>query len=167
MEQEPYVIAEERRKTQGEKYRYKEDEENLVPEIFRMKKNETVYKTPEFTYDLIQIVESSGIDLCFLTCVSQQQCLPPCKARCGGSTGRRWPRCRGSTRSRIPRKVRKTENTKYKKSRRIYFCFSRSQGSVTHFIIVKADTIVDPRAVMVHFEGTFLTDRTVMRPARD
>ena len=112
MEQEPYVVAEERRKTQGEKYRYKEDEENLVPEIFRLKKNETVYQTPEFTYDLIQIVESSEIDLCFLTCVSQQQCPPPCKARFGGSTGRRWPQSRGSTRSRIPRKARKTE--KYK-----------------------------------------------------
>ena len=40
------------------------------------------------------------------------------------------------------------------------------QLSVTNFIIMKADAIVDPRAVMVHFEGTFLTDRTVMRPAK-
>ena len=44
MEQEPYVIAEERRKTQGEKYRYKEDEENLVPEIFRLKKTKQYIK---------------------------------------------------------------------------------------------------------------------------
>ena len=46
MEQEPYVIPEERRKTQGEKYRYKEDEKYLVPE------KATVYKTPESRMNL-------------------------------------------------------------------------------------------------------------------
>ena len=50
MEQEPYVIPEERRKTQGEKYRYKEDEKYLVPA------KATVYQTPEGTHDLIQLV---------------------------------------------------------------------------------------------------------------
>ena len=51
VEQEPYVIPEERRKTQGEKYRYKEDEKYLVPE------KATVYQNPECTQtDLIQVV---------------------------------------------------------------------------------------------------------------
>ena len=60
MEQEPYVIPEERRKTQGEKYRYKEDEKNLVPA------KATVYQTPEGTHDLIQLVVvlPIGIDRC-------------------------------------------------------------------------------------------------------
>ena len=51
VEQEPYVIPEERRKTQGEKYRYKEDEKYMVPE------KATVYQNPECTQtDLIQVV---------------------------------------------------------------------------------------------------------------
>ena len=94
--------------------------------------------------------------------MSYQQGLPLYKARCGGRTGRRWRRSKDNNISHSQEKAGKTGEEQFDQLIS-HIC---SWWEFAHFVIVKADAIVHPGAVVVHFQGASLAHGTVMGPGR-